>query len=377
MNPYDPQHPTPPDQFAGRALLIQRTREALDAASRYRRGTAILVHGHRGSGKTSALKKIRSLSEGALPGSIVVEVPLQESLSGDRLLEAVAEEARSFVRRKKLEGSRWHKVWDRLTRVQVSVLGTSVSVGKAPAGSPTNPLTLLRETLSALAGVPLLLVTIDDAERLSPDAVRTLKSIVEEDSPVPILLAVGAGPELLHRLASHDYSPVARIFSGAVFDMESFSAGETREALETPLKGRRGADPWTAESIQRIHELSHGYPYLVKCLAYAAWQEGRALRAPDVDAAVPNALSVGAAWFERELQNASDGDVAAFVRLARSGKTTFRTKDILELGVNYAYVGRLVRLSVIAKVGPARYELRKAPVIAYFHELRRRLSSPR
>lgn len=373
MNPYDPQHPTPPDQFAGRAKLVARIREAFEGAHHYHRGGAVLVHGHRGSGKTSALKKIQALTEAEVPGAVIVEVPLQETLNGDGLLRAISEEAMSYVRRKKGKESSWGKLRERIASVEVSVLGSGVKMDRVHPPSPANPFTLLRETLVALDGAAMLLITIDDAERLTPDAVRVLKAIVEESSPLPILLAVAAGPDLLRRLATHDYSPVARIFSGAIFDMESFSLEETQDALSSPVPSTVFRKAWDEQAVRRVHELSHGYPYLVKCLASAAWHEGKRLSRSDVDVAIPMALETGSAWFERELPEASDGDILAFVRIARSGKSFFRTGELLGLGVNYAYVGRLVKLHVLRKMGMARYELVKAPVVAYFHELRRDL----
>src|SRR5579863_7697306 len=99
MNPFDPQRPTPPEAFAGRARLLERVAVAVDAAREQRAGSAILVHGHRGSGKTSALRKIESLLLAAAPDSVVIEVPLNEPSSESDLLGGIVEEIGSFARR--------------------------------------------------------------------------------------------------------------------------------------------------------------------------------------------------------------------------------------------------------------------------------------
>lgn len=77
MQPYDPQRPATPETFAGRQPLLAFVENALQAARSLRRGSAMLLYGYRGSGKTSALRKIQSLVRESAPKGIVVEVPLR------------------------------------------------------------------------------------------------------------------------------------------------------------------------------------------------------------------------------------------------------------------------------------------------------------
>jgi Cdc6-like AAA superfamily ATPase len=86
MNPFDPQRPTPPEAFAGRAGRLERVAVAVAAPREQRAGSAILVHGHRGSGKTLALREIESHLLAATPDSVVIEVPLNELSSESDLL---------------------------------------------------------------------------------------------------------------------------------------------------------------------------------------------------------------------------------------------------------------------------------------------------
>jgi type II secretory pathway predicted ATPase ExeA len=373
VNPYDPRRPSPPESFAGRANLVGQVEESLEAAREQRSSSAILVHGHRGSGKTSALRKIEALARASSDDAVVVEIPLRETSSDADMLRSIVDEIRGLTARQRHHSRRWKSMFTRLSGAQLSVLGTGVGVQANPPSPPSTALSAWREALDALSDSPLVAICIDDAERLSEGGVGTLKTIAEAETPVPILLAVGAGPDFLRRLATHEFSPVARAFSGSTFDMEAFALLETKEALENPLRVKGAKGRWADDAIRRIHELSHGYPYLVKCLAAATYREGKVLQAADVVAAIPKALELGSAWLEREIPLASDGDIRAFVRLARTDRSSWKTADILSLGINSMYLVRLTKLEVLRKISPGRYELRKAPVIAFYHELKRRL----
>lgn len=372
MDPYDPQRPSPPESFAGRARLVEQATAFLARARLQRTSAALLIHGHRGSGKTSALRKIEALAVEASPDALAIEIPLRQTSTEGALLRALVEEVSSHARRRRAEGNKWAKALERLASVSVDVMGSGVSVERAAPSRDRNSLTLWSECLDALPRDTILTACIDDAEHLDEAGVGTLKTIAEARTPVPILLAVSAGPELMRRLATPEFSPVARAFSGATFDMEAFTPSETREALDAALKAPHATGRWHGEAARRIHELSHGYPYLVKCIASAAYRDVATMTEEDVNRAVPRALEIASPWLEREIPRASDGDIKAFVKIAKSERTSLKSSEIIELGINSAYIGRLLHLDVLKNVAPGHYELRKAPVVAYYHELKRR-----
>lgn len=71
---------------------------------------AILVHGHRGSGKTSALRKIQALAGERIKGGIVVEIPLRQRSSEGVLLRDIVEEVKRFVRARSKAGSAFARI---------------------------------------------------------------------------------------------------------------------------------------------------------------------------------------------------------------------------------------------------------------------------
>jgi type II secretory pathway predicted ATPase ExeA len=371
MNPYDPQRPSSAEAFAGREKLVARVGDFIELAKAHRRSGALLVHGHRGSGKTSALRKIQALVGSTVPDSVTIEIPLRARSSESALLRDIVEEARRVVVE---ERPSWKRVLEGLKAIDVKILGTGVGVAGRDRPEESNPLSLWRQCLSALAQTALFCVCVDDAEQLDKAGLGSLKTIAESASRVPILLAVAGGPELMKMLSAADASPVARAFSGATFDLEAFSRAETEAALDAPIRAAGVPGSWTPDAVDRLYELSHGYPYLAKCLAYAAYRDTPPVNARAVDAAVQVALDVASSWLEREISHASDVDVITFAKIAGTGRPSLSSAQILELGVQSPYIGRLVKLGVLEKVARGRYELRKAPVIAYYHLLRRQLS---
>lgn len=372
MNPYVPGQPADPASFAGRAELISTVCEALQEALKLRRSSALLLNGYRGSGKTSAIRKIEALVREAAPGALAVEIQLRAQSSEEHLLLSIVKDVRRQLEARETSN---HRIKQWMGRVQsVTVAGTGFTIGPKGGSMVAEGLTLWRSCVDALRDEPLILVGVDDAELLDATGLGTLKTIAESQPPVPVILVVAGGVELSEKLSKKDSSPVARIFSGRVFDIGEFALSETKEAVETPAERAGGTGRWTEGGIQEVHRLSHGYPYLVQCLAAAAYAEGIGIEAERVHEVLPQALRFGASWLERESIEMSNEDVRAFAKIAASGKSLLRSAEMVSLGVPTEYINRLSRLKVLKKVARGQYELRKAPAIAYYHALRRGIS---
>ena len=373
MQPYDPQRPATPKTFAGRHELLEFAGNALEVATTLHRGSAVLLYGYRGSGKTSALRRIQSMVRESVPRAVVVEVPLRVPSTEAMLVHSVAEMIRREITAHERLSNRMKKALGTLSAV--TVMGTGVERSRPPDSSPSTLLTVWKDALLALEDFPLLTICVDDAELLKSGEIGILKTMVETESRVPILMVVAGGPELIVKLSLRESSPILRSFSGAVFDTGQFSADETREALEAPVRQVEGTGRWEESAVNAIYHLTHGYPYLVQCFAAAAYQDGRRIKSDDVQKSIPGALRLAASWLERELPDASDEDIKAFVKIAGLGKIEFRSSDAVGLGVNHIYLSRLTNEGVLKRLTRGHYELRMAPAIAYFHSLRRGLSA--
>jgi energy-coupling factor transporter ATP-binding protein EcfA2 len=352
---------------------LEFARNALTVATTLHRGSAVLLYGYRGSGKTSALRKIQSMVRESAPHGVVVEVPLRVPSTEAMLVHSIAEMVRREVASQEKLTSRMKKALGNLSAV--TVLGSGVERVKAPEFTPSTLLTVWKDALLAMGELPLLTICIDDAELLKAGEIGILKTMVETDSSVPILMVVAGGPELIEKLSLREASPILRSFSGAIFDIGQFSEEETREALEAPVTQIGGTGRWDNSAVRAIHHLTHGYPYLVQCFAAAAYREGRRIKDEDVQKAVPGALQLASSWLERELPEASDEDIRAFAKIATLARIEFRSSDAIRTGINHIYLSRLAAQGVLKRLARGHYELRMAPAIAYFHALRRGLSS--
>ncbi len=374
MNPFQPGRPADPEVFAGRATLLAGVRRVLSHSESFRRGSALLLYGHRGSGKTSALRKIRSVASSLRRKTIAIELSLRAPKSTEQtLLNGIVEELQREASSRPGLVRRLREVIGRLSGVHVGVPGATLGLTTASKSPAVSPLTVWRQSLSALSGIPLLLVCVDDAELLDAGALGTLKTIAETDAPVPIILVVAGGIELFDRLSAKDASPVTRVFSGTTFDIGEFSLDETREALEAPLRIAKSTSRWSQSAVELVQRLSRGNPFLVQCLAEASYQDGRKITDDDVRGALAKALRTASSWLERESATLSDNDVRAFLKIASVGRPSLRSSEIISLGIQAPYIGRLVRSGVLKKLARGHYEIRKAPVIAYYHALKRGL----
>jgi hypothetical protein len=269
-------------------------------------------------------------------------------------------------------GERMRAFISRVNGLNLGMAGVTLS-SEQSRGAPS-ALSLRRECVEALEKVPLIVISIDDAEELDQSGLGALKTIDEAHSQTPILLIVTGGVEFSDRLNQTEASPVARVFSGSKFDVGELSQAETEDALNAPLVATAPNTRWEPSGVAAVQTLSHGYPYLVQCLAYSAFAENTSIDADRVLQTLEAALDVASSWLQRECDSASDVDIIAFAKIASTGKPIIRNSEIRKLDIQSPYIGRLVVAAILLKISRGHYELRKAPVIAYYHVHRRRLT---
>lgn len=372
-NPYDPQNPAKPNYFGGRHAVLTKVQERIDRALTQKQSGGILIYGFRGVGKTSLLNKIRSIIEPDVrepnKNTIVISRRLSRTTNDEELYRILVESLVDEIERRKTS---FEKVTEKASTVK-SISFAQFQVAFSIRKGERSEFSRWQTAVRALKNTELVIIEIDDADYLSVEAISELKTIVEHTTHVPLLVVVSGGADFNKKLVN-DFSPIARVFSGAAFNIGEFSQEETREVLELPLKNE--ATRWTQDAIQTVHKLSKGYPYLVQCLASASYTENREIEKKYVVDALKQALDIGKPWFENELVDASDNDIISFAKIADSGKTTLKSTEITtDLGISPIYIGRLVKLKVIEKINRGRYTLIKAPIIAQYHLLKRGLKT--
>ena len=87
------------------------------------------------------------------------------------------------------------------------------------------------------------------------------------------------------------------------------------------------------------------------------------------------ALEIGKPWLNHELTKASDQDITSFLKIIKANKPLLKSSDMQNSGVSPPYIKRLVKLRVIKKISRGRYILQKPPIIAYYHALKRGITT--
>ncbi|MCL5680098.1 MAG: ATP-binding protein [Candidatus Marsarchaeota archaeon] len=359
-NPYNPQNPANPNYFGGRNEYLKLIKEKIEGSISYKRSSGILVYGYRGIGKTSMLYKIAAEAE-KVGKNIIVYRRLGSTTTDKDLYRLISEEVIEAVRKNSAIKSIIESVKDNVSRVHTPLLDLDIKTEIEKSSYY-----LWQKVRDGIAGMDFIMIEIDDADYLSSEALGELKSIVEAQSKTPLLLVVSGGESFEEKL-DKDYSPIARIFSGASFNLGSFTLSEIREVLQEPVKGTD--TNWSEEAINKVNDLSNGYPYLVQCIAAASYIENGVITKERVEERLKVALEIGKPWLNNEIKTASDSDISSFFRIAKLNKQDFTSAELLNEGISAVYVGRLVRLKVIKKISRGRYKLIKAPIIAYYHML--------
>jgi hypothetical protein len=368
VNPYDPQSPANPNYFGGRQAILAVVKERLDKALVKKQSGGVLVYGYRGVGKSSLLAKITSLvseDEAYVQKAVVVYRRLSKTTSDTELYQIITETVAEHVEQRKSV---------------LEKLGSKISHAKMPCvefsfderWKEKTPYFRWVSFVQTAKDAGFVLVALDDADYLSTEALSELKTIVEGQAKIPVLLVVSGGIEFEERLVE-DYSPVSRIFSGASFNIGEFELNETREALARPVAGT--STSWAEDAVLEVQKLSRGYPYLVQCLASASYSENAVISADKVRASSKAALDIGKPWFNHELGSASDNDILSFLKITKINKPVLKSSDMQNSGVAAPYIGRLVQLKVLKQISRGRYIVQKAPMIAYYHAITRGISS--
>ncbi|OIO66370.1 hypothetical protein AUJ68_01050 [Candidatus Woesearchaeota archaeon CG1_02_57_44] len=367
-NPYDPQAPAKPDYFGGRNSVLSSARERLRKAIVQDQSGGLLVYGHRGVGKTSLLHKIIDIANEEFPGGISFCRRLSRTISNEELYVMLLEELQAQIHERQNLIEKLRKKGEDISKVKA----LSIEIDLTRPQLNNSQYQLWKKAVKHIHNAEFILVALDDADYLSSEAIGELKTIVENVSQTPVLLVTSGGIQFEKRLVD-EYSPIARIFSGASYNLGRFTLDETKEVLNKPLVSQKTS--WEDSAIEQIQKLTFGYPYLVQCLASASYLDNASITKGQVIQSVEKAVDIGKSWLDHEIPTASDKDVMYFLQLIKLDKDMFRSSEISSLGVPSTYIGRLVKLGILKQISRGRYRLEKSPMVAIYEGLKRRLTN--
>ncbi len=277
QNPFTPGAGTQPPELAGREEILEDATITLARAKLGRAPKSMLLVGLRGVGKTVLLRRIEDLAQQQDYLSAFVEWHEARSLS-----EALLPKLRSILLRLdalKNVNERVKKalrVLKSFAKVRVKYEDIEVYLdidpesGVADSGALDSDLADLMVAVAdaAKARGAAVAIIIDEMQFLEEDElsalIMSIHAVAQKGLP---LVLMGAGlPQLIGR-TGRAKSYAERLF--AFPSVGPLSRREARDAIQEPVK-RMGVS-FSKASVERIFEMTRGYPYFLQEWGYHSW----------------------------------------------------------------------------------------------------------
>jgi hypothetical protein len=289
-SPYRTAPGSEPPELAGRDEELGAARYAIDMAAGGEAPNPIVFFGLRGMGKTALLREVARHAEAA--GAVVLLIEADRDL---RLANVVRDELTSALATSAPFSTRLRKALERIVENlpklayelphdagSVSISGTRADDDGQHDGLETEILNLNRQLREHGRFLMIGLDEIQEASRIDLlRIVRVVHRTAGTDSPV---LFVGAGlpsiPTVLHDVRTYTER-------WAKFRLDVLDRSATLAAIELPAKSLGVA--WTPGALQRMYEITFGYPYFLQQYASAAWLRANdsPITRDDVDSVAP------------------------------------------------------------------------------------------
>ncbi len=329
LNPYSPGAGNTPRSLVGRDADLRAFEIAVQRIASGRHDRSVIVTGLRGVGKTVLLREYARIAQGE--GWIHEHVEARE---GTDFVRVAAEMVRRAVLRLSMTkrlAAQAGRVAGVLKAFQVRwnlpdggdmTVGVDPLLGTADSGLLDRDLASLFNETGQLAqnhggGV---LLTVDEMQFLPRDHFTALIMGLHEVSQLnlPIVVA-GAGLPSLLSLAGD-----ARSYAERLFDFRTvgrLSPEGSAAALVEPADAE--GVQWTVEALDRIVELTDGYPYFLQEFGKQAWTVAEGpdeITEDDVDVAVPLATEeLDRGFFRVRFDRTTDTERAYLEAMARAG----------------------------------------------------------
>ena len=277
-NPFAPGAGTPPPELAGREILRETLRIALERARIGRPAKSAMLVGLRGVGKTVLLDRVREDAEAAGIHTVRIEAPEGRSLPA--LLAPQLRQA--LLRLSQIEAAKEYAIrglralagFARKLKVTFGDIEVGLDYepepGLADNGDLEHDLQALFEQvgLAAKAADTALAIFVDELQYVKEPQLAVLITAMHrtEQRRLPVVL-VGAGlPQLRGQLGN------AKSYAERLFDFPTIGAltpEAARLAIEKPLAAE--GVKITPEALERILQLTHCYAYFLQEWASHTW----------------------------------------------------------------------------------------------------------
>lgn len=358
-NPFAPGAGSPPPELAGRSEILNQAEVTLGRMQRGRSSKSVMIVGLRGVGKTVLLNRINDVA--AEHGYIaeIIEAPENKSLAGlltpalrSLILKMDKGERLNAGAKKAFRALRGFAAAIRVKYNDIEIsLDGETEPGVADSGDLETDLPELliqigeaaKEQQTAVALIMDELQYLDEIEMSA--LIVAMHKVAQKQLPVALF---GAGLPQLVGLTGRAKSYAERLFDFPVAG--ALSLADARLALRIPAQ-QEMAD-FTDQAIQKIYDLTEGYPYFIQEWGFHAWlaADSNQIGVADVDKATPNAIAqLDRSFFRVRFDRLTPAEKKYLRGMAQLGPGPHRSGDIAaQLGVKVNSTGP-VRASLIKK----------------------------
>jgi hypothetical protein len=361
-NPFQPGAGTRPPELAGRDDILEDARILIGRVKEGRTEKSIIMTGLRGVGKTVLLNTIRRNAEAEAYRTITIEATPDKTLG-----EMLAMPLRELLYDIDLSANLSDKVKRAFAVLKGFVSSLKVKYEGVEIGLNIDPAHGVADTGDITADLPALLLTVAEAaqEKNVPVAlfideiqylttpelralIQTMHLMQQRELP---LIFIGAGVSVLLADLGNIKTYVERLFNFRSVGALSKEAGDI--AIKAPLALN---DVGIEEAaLDRIYELTQGYPYFIQEWAYLTWNHAASspITLADVNEVTPTVIGrLDEGFFRVRIDRVSESEQKFMQGMALLGKGPCKVGDLAKsLGVP------LTRLS------PARASLIKKGMI--------------
>ena len=358
-NPFAPGAGSQPPELAGRDEILSRTQITLGRVQNGRPAKSFMIVGLRGVGKTVLLNRIVEMAEETGFIATLVETPESKSLPEvlvpclRRILFRL--DAKEKVNAAVKQGLMVLKGFANAIKIGVGEIEVGLSIdaarGIADSGDIESDLPDLFEAVGRAAkskGVAIALI-IDEVQYIKELEFSALIMAMHRVSQKRLpLIVIGAGLPQLVGLAGRSKSYAERLFDYPI--VGALNAEEAHAALSEPA--RREGVVFEEAAVQRVIELTKGYPYFLQEWGYHAWNatEVPPITEADVERATASALTnLDESFFRVRFDRLTPREKDYLFAMATLGPGPHRSGDIAgTLGVAVESIAP-VRSSLIKK----------------------------
>jgi len=340
-NPFSPGAGSPPHELVGRDELLEQARILYARTRKGRAEKSLLLTGLRGVGKTVLLNRMATLGQEA--GYHCIQVEAHEGKSLPALL---APHLRSLLLKlDQIEGAK-DKVRRGLAVLKGFIGSIKVSIDGLPLGLDIEPeqgtadsgdIEIdLPELLAVLAGIAAdrdtaIVILIDEVQYFNEVELSALIMGMHrmQQHQLPLVL-IGAGLPILPRLAGESKSYAERLFSFP--SIGALPPDDARRAILEPVRSEGAEiDP---EALDRLVEVTQGYPYFLQEWGYQAWNHApeSPITAADLTAAHDKTISrLDENFFRVRFDRLTPSEKTFLRAMAEPGPGPYRIGEVADI----------------------------------------------